>query len=252
MKNILWISNIITFVLLLFMILYYQVPQKVYAKLFKTNSIPPVIKIQKDSTGVACAYGLEAYDFHYKKESDSATIIMVGDSHIRNGDWVSLLNRQDIINRGISGDNSTCICERLKYLKGKNAKIWFINGGMNDLPWNSPAVVFENYKRIIEFVKEEGAIPVINLLLYSSPWAGYNYPTRSDYKKINSMVEELNSMLISYAKSNNIDYIDLNPILADKNKIFKDEYTTDGIHLTNDAYQKWAILIQKILVQKNI
>ena len=221
--------------------------------MFEKNEVPPhIIRIEKYTTESKCVYGLKFYDFHYKKETDTPNILMLGDSHIRNGDWTHLLNREDVINRGISGDNTECICVRLEYLKGIHAKIWFINGGINDLPWKSPAFVFKNYQTIIEFAKNEGAIPVINLLLYTSPLAAVNYPTRANYMKINSMVKETNTMLIAYAKANNVDYIDLNKVTADHNDVFKAEYTTDGVHLTNDVYKEWAVLIQEVLTKYKI
>lgn len=253
MEKVLWISNLITLVLLILLGWYFKVPQHVYGKLFKKQEIPPTfVKVERDTNEMKCAYNLKFYDFHYKKETDAPSIVMLGDSHIRNGEWTQLLNRDDIINRGISGDNTECICERLDYLKEKNAKIWFIEGGINDLPWQTPAFVLENYKTMVDFVKSEHAIPVINLVLYSSPLAGINYPTRSDYKRINSMVKELNTMLMAYATANNIDYIDLNTVTADSNDVFKDEYTTDGIHLTDEAYKAWAAKIEKILEKYKI
>ena len=253
MEKILWITNLITLVLLMLLGWHYEIPQKVYRRLFvKVEQAPAIIRIEKDSTEIKCAYALKFYDFHYKKETDTPAIIMLGDSHIRNGDWTHLLNRTDVINRGISGDFTECMCLRLKYLEGKNAKIWFINGGINDLPWKEPEFVLDNYKKIIEFVKNEKAIPVINLLLYTSPLAAINYPTRADYKKINSMVKTTNTLLVNFAKQNNIDYIDLNKITADENDVFKAAYTTDGIHLTENVYKEWASMIQEVLVKHKI
>lgn len=249
MKKILWISNIVTFGLLIFIALHYHVPQKVIDKVLKKTTIH---KEHKDSTQIDCTYDLKYFDFHYKKECNSPKIIMLGNSLIRHGNWSNLLNRNDVINRGISGDCLPCMCERLKYLKGLNAKIWFVEGGINDLPSRTPSTLFENYKSIIDFVKSENAIPVINLVVYLSPKAGKTYPSRIEYKKINSMISELNTMLIEYAKSNNIEYIDLNSIVADKNDVLKDEFTTDGVHLTEKVYDKWSKMICYILKKNKI
>ena len=93
---------------------------------------------------------------------------------------------------------------------------------------------------------------MINLVFYLSPKAGEKYPTRADYKKINSLITELNTMLIRFARSNDIDYIDLNKIIADENNVLKDEYTTDGVHLTDSAYREWTKMINKILLKNKI
>jgi len=157
-----------------------------------------------------------------------------------------LLGRKDVINRGIAGDNLPCICERLDYLKGKNAKIWFIEGGINDIPEKSPYELFNYYKEIIHFVIEEKAIPVINLVVYLSPKAGESFPWRSDYVTLNNSIIDLNNLLISYAIQNHIDYIDLNKSISDNN-VLKEEYTTDGVHLSLEAYNLWCIEIIRLL-----
>lgn len=245
MKKILLISNVVTLGLLIFLGLHYRVPQKIFTKFFKVSDV------QIDSAQLKCSYPLSYFDFHYKKECDSSKVIMLGNSIIRHGKWVDLLGRKDVINRGISGDNLPCICERLKYLKGINARIWFLEGGINDLPESTPESVFENYKTIIEFVKSENAIPVINLLLYISPKAGSVYPSRADFNKINDIIAKLNKLLVTYAESNNIDYIDLNKVVSSEN-VLKDEFTTDGVHITDNAYNEWAILINRVLKKYNI
>jgi lysophospholipase L1-like esterase len=168
---------------------------------------------------------------------------MLGNSLTRLKDWTLILNRNDVVNRGISGDRTECICQRLVYLKGNSAKIWFIEGGINDIIGNiSVEEIFDNYIQIIDFVKNEKAIPVINLILHIGK-GRKDY----DYIPINKTIDQLNSKLISYAKENYIDYINLNKYLTDSNGILMDKFTTDGVHLTIDAYTIWSMEIHKIL-----
>jgi lysophospholipase L1-like esterase len=249
MKKTLWTTNSITLILLIFLILHYDIPQKVYRQLFQKKEIQTE---QSDhQTIINCTYPLEYYDFHYKRESDSPKIIMIGNSIIRHGKWTELLERKDVINRGINGDNLPCICKRLEYLKGKNAKIWFIEGGINDLPGKEPNELFNYYKEIVEFVISENAIPVINLVFYLSPKAGEKFPSRADYKGINKSILELNDLLIEYSKQNKIDYIDLNRLISEDN-VLKPEFTSDGVHLTIEAYKLWSIEINRLLSKYKI
>lgn len=245
MKKVLLITNAFTLALLLLVALYAKIPQKIYSKLANHSTLG-------QQNIVSCSYDLKHFDFHYKADSNLPKILMLGNSIIRQGNWSQLLKRQDIINRGISGDNLPCICDRLKYLKDVNAKIWFIEGGINDLPQRAPAFLFERYKEIISFAKSENAIPVINLIFYLSPQAGEKFSLRADYKKINEMISELNFMLIDYAKKNNISTIDLNKIISDENNVLKKEYTTDGVHLSDLAYKVWSIEITKVLEKYKI
>ena len=240
MKNALKYINIITLMLLFLIAIEYNIPQKVYKKIFSEK--------QKSSD---CNYTLNNFDFHYKAECDSPKIIMLGNSLIRGGNWDSLLIRKDILNRGITGDRMECICERLAYLSNKKAKIWFIEGGINDLPGTGIDSIFNQYKTIVDFVKNENAIPVISLIVYISPKAGEIYPARTFYKQINKSIKQLNEKLIQYASENKIDYIDLNSV-ASKNEVLQDVYTTDGVHLTPEGYQKWTALINAILIKNGI
>ncbi len=246
MKKFLWFTNIITLVVLIYISAHYKVPQKAFNRVFHKTTM------HKDSFHTECLYDLKNFDFHHTLECDTPSILMLGNSIISHGDWPTLLNRKDIINRGISGDNLSCMCQRLKYLHDAHAKIWFIEGGTNDLPRRKVADMFANYKTIVEYVKAEHSIPVINLIIYISPIVGIKFPTRADYKKINGQIKELNTQLILYAKANHIDYIDLNKVVADENDILKDEYTIDGVHLNEKGYKEWSALINKILVKNNI
>jgi lysophospholipase L1-like esterase len=144
------------------------------------------------------------------------------------------------------------MCERLKYLKGKNARIWFIEGGINDLPHSNVSQLFDCYKRIITFIKTEQATPIINLVMFISPKAGEKWPGRKDYKRINGMIAELNKMLVAYCDENKIVYINMNQVIADNTNVLKNEYTSDGIHLTALGYDVWATKINIILRKNNI
>ncbi len=241
MKKVLIITNLLTLSILVFLFVRrYQFQQNQKETATTTQQLP-------------CQYPLKYYDFHYRKETDSPAIIMLGNSLIRHAKWDSLLNRKDVINRGISGDNLKCICERLAYLKNYTAKIVFVEGGINDIPGNNVDTLFNYYQQIINFWWTEKKIPVINLVLYISPKAGEKFPSRIDYKSINTTVKNLNDKLRTFAIDKKIDFIDLNPLLSDEQTFqLKDQYTTDGVHLTADAYKIWTEQIKAILNKHKI
>jgi len=240
MKKVLLTTNIITIALLLIVAIYAGIPQKIFKKLSGRST-------DKSNAPLSCTYTLKHFDYHYKIESDTPDIVMLGNSIVRQGNWTRLLKREDIINRGIAGDQLPCICERLKYLKGIGAKIWFLEGGINDLPEKDPVFLFEQYKKIVSFTKAENAIPVINLVFYLSPRAGEEYPGRADYQNINARIAELNAMLVDFAKKNNIAVIDMTKTFSGENNVLKDEFTTDGVHLSEKGYKAWSEEISAVL-----
>ena len=196
-----------------------------------------------------CSYQLQHFDFHYKTESANPKIIMIGNSMVRSTDWVKLLHREDVINRGIAGDKIKCICERTKYLKGKGAKIWIIEGGINDLPAMRTNEVLKQFDMIVDFVVSENAIPVIVAPTLVSPRA--KFKLKKDVTKTNLAVEEINHKLKRYCDSTKTDLINLNLLLSE-NGLLAEKYTTDGVHFTDEAKQIWAKEILTILKKHSI
>lgn len=198
-----------------------------------------------------CRYNLNLYDFHYKKDPDSVKIIMLGNSLIRHQDWDSLLQRNDIVNRGISGDNLECMCRRLHYLDSTKAKICFIEGGINDLPGAGIDSLVNSYKEMVYYFKKRNIIPVIDLLVYINEKAGEKFERRKDYRFINRKIDTLNQKLTRFAQQENVYLIDLNKKLSDSSGL-KTEFTSDGIHLTPAAYNLWATEIKEALKKYGI
>lgn len=172
---------------------------------------------------------------------------MLGDSRIGLANWDSLLHRNDVINSGIYGDRMYCICKRLDYLKNQNTKICFIEGGLLDLYTEEVDSIVSNYKSVVKFWRENNVIPVINSIVYISPKAS------KQYKEGNEKIEAVNEKLKVFALQNNIDFIDLNPILATApDHLLKDDFSNDGTHFNNAAYKIWVTEIEKILTKHNI
>lgn len=165
------------------------------------------------------------------------TYMMLGDSITDEGRWDELLDKNSVQNRGISGDTTSGVLDRL-YTVSSSIKQVFIMIGVNDiLRGKSVNEVFENYKKIIEFFQEKK----IKIYIQSTLYVG----ALRD-KGFNKKIEELNNKLELFAKSNQITFINLNPIFA-PNKVLKQEFTTDDLHLNGKAYLLWADEIKKYI-----
>jgi lysophospholipase L1-like esterase len=249
MKRISILANCLLVAVILFLIFRYQIPPR----LFRGNvsidaeNHPPAWLIRKET----CSYQLSSFDFHYKNEVENPAIIMFGNSIVRRADWQDLLDRKDVINRGISGDKTYCMCQRLSYLKGKRAKIWFIEGGINDLPQATTDSIVNQYNKIVSFVRSEGAVPVINLVFYTTPirWSAAFKKTR--FPALNDSIAVLNKKLTKYAAEQKIDVIDLNSVIS-PNHVMEAQFTVDGIHLSGKGYLEWTKMINSQLNKYNI
>lgn len=169
--------------------------------------------------------------------SSKNEVMMLGDSITDRGLWRELLDSNVVINRGISGDTTKGVLNRL-YILNTNLKKAFIMIGVNDLlGGESVRYVFKNYVKIIKILKQKGVEPIVESTLY----VGRDAP-----KIYNKKIEELNELLKLFAKEKNIKYIDLNKKLAPNGYLSK-EYSRDGLHLNGKAYKIWAKEIKPYL-----
>lgn len=166
-----------------------------------------------------------------------ATIVMFGDSITKGGKWEELLNRSNIYNEGVKNRKLIAMVNDLDSVYRHNPKIVFIMGGINDIAGGiSVYKIFEKYKIIVERLQSRNIIPVIQATLY----------TRQKKAWFNPDVTRLNQMLYRYAKNNRIEYINLNRRLSWKSTLIQD-YTSDGLHLRENAYVVWGRHINRVL-----
>lgn len=169
--------------------------------------------------------------FKSLSESRMNSIVMLGDSLTEGGSWNELSHRNDILNYGIAGDTTFGVLHRLDNLSPKIKKV-FIMIGSNDLGYGeSVEYVFSNYKKIIEILEIRGIKPYIQSVLYVGRF------DRS--KRENKDISKLNHLLLKFAMKKDIIFIDLNKELAPKG-VLDIEYTTDGVHINEKAYQIWV------------
>ena len=180
-------------------------------------------KIQNDPY-----YKHKVSQFEMLKDKNEAKIMMLGDSITDEGEWSELWG-EVVQNRGISGDTTSGVLDRL-YTLNPNTKRVFIMIGVNDIMRGfSEDFVFENYKKIIKFFQEKNIAVVIQATLYIGESRKQNF---------NPKIEKLNKNLEDFAKEKSIKFVDLNPILA-PNKVLKQEFTKDDLHLNKKAYRLW-------------
>ncbi len=168
-----------------------------------------------------------------------ADYVMIGDSLTSQVDWNSLLSMSTIANRGISGDISLKILNRVDGILKLNPKKAFILMGLNDLNQkNNVQFVFENYIKLINVLKTNNIVPVVQSVIKC------NINQFKSCASLTPKVDELNSMLRDYAVNNDILFIDLNFVLSSNELGLLPKYTSDGLHLNLSAYIAWSELIK--------
>ena len=164
--------------------------------------------------------------------------VFLGNSITAGTDWAKLLNLPQAKNRGISGDITFGVLERLQdVIDGKPKKV-FILIGINDISRNIPdSVILGNYKKIIERIRKGSKKTEIyfNTLL----------PVNASFEKFKNHYGKddhilyLNSEIRKFA-AKKVTVIDLYPQFLDKDNHLKAELTKDGLHLIPAGYKVWA------------
>jgi len=166
-------------------------------------------------------------------------IVFVGDSLTDNIAWQELFPQLKVANRGIQGDSTGGVYQRIQNINDTEANKVFLMIGINDIMRGySVANTFSNIESIIAKLLIHHQHIYIQSVLY----------TLDKRKVINVKVKQLNTLIQNYvSKKNNVTYIDLNHHLS-LNGELNQTYTLDGIHLTGDGYIKWKSALKEHIV----
>lgn len=159
-------------------------------------------------------------------------IVMLGDSRVQEADWSELLGRQDVVNRGISGDTTSGLLARLSESVSESTELCIIQIGVNDLIQQSKvADVERNYREIFSRLAERQPPPrVIQMAIILT-----SDPTRV----LNDRIGEANSRLRQMAEEHHADWLDPNEMLA-PHGVLEGRWTSDGLHLNGEGYAQLA------------
>ena len=181
-------------------------------------------------------------DYFYEKKSffeqhggHQYDVLFIGDSITDAAEWEDLFPSLKIANRGISGDTTDGVLERLDSVYSTHAKKAFIMVGVNDFGGGAELnAVFDNYKSIINSLTAHG----MQTYVQSTILAG------RQRTGLNEKITALNALLEKMAdQTKAFTYIDLNAGLA-RGSFLESQYSRDGIHLNGSGYAVWKDIIK--------
>jgi lysophospholipase L1-like esterase len=173
-----------------------------------------------------------------KSESD---IVFLGDSLTNACEWHEFFKNVSLKNRGISGDTTNGVLNRLdEVIESKPRKI-FIMIGINDLNQGVKVEdVFNNYRIILKIFQEK--VPQAEVFVQSLlPLNNQRFSNNG----VNHKIIELNAKLKDLTQEFSFHYIDLYSSFLDSNNQLDARYTLDGIHLNGQGYLVWKGLIEQ-------
>jgi lysophospholipase L1-like esterase len=169
------------------------------------------------------------------------SIVMLGNSLTeQGGNWGARLNIDRVSNRGIAGDNSDGVLARLGEIKCAQPDRIFLMIGTNDL-WTNYSV--EKVASNIESIGNELATSLPETQVYVQTIM----PLEEGHNQTERLMD-INELLRSIENSPYTLLDTFEEMSGDSNHL-PASYTTDGVHLTNIGYNKWASIIRPYLGQ---
>lgn len=174
----------------------------------------------------------------------SNDIVFLGDSLTESFDLNKHFGKNNLRNRGMSGNMTEHVLYRLEEITNSKPEKLFLMIGINDIYQGTPTdIVVKNIiqilKEIIEKTKQtkiyvQSILPVNEVRLLS-------------FENINSKVYQVNYKLRDFCKNNNIVFIDIHPDFLNHHGQMDEKFTYDGVHLTEHGYLYWSELIKDLI-----
>lgn len=177
-------------------------------------------------------------------------VVMVGDSIVYSWKFPNTINGYMLVNRGISGETTDALIGRFTndVIKIKPRYV-VILAGINDAATMYEAdpngvdlqiqKIVSNIRLMADNAKVNGIVPIVCSVL------PVNDKYRLPDQDINNIVVQLDKELESMTKVEGMIYVDLWSSVVDQNTgMLKSDYSNDGIHPNEKAYQQmWNLLV---------
>ncbi|MBV5314717.1 MAG: hypothetical protein JZU47_15555 [Prolixibacteraceae bacterium] len=171
-------------------------------------------------------------------------IVFLGNSITEfGGNWGIRFNSYIVKNRGISGDETQGVLQRLGEIYYSKPSKVFLLIGINDL-WRNRTVQFvsQNILNIVDSITKYSP----NSIIYVQTIL----PTTN--QSLVSKIKQTNDILKDKQSFKNYTLIDLHPYFADINDMLKSNYTADGLHLNEQGYNLWVNFERKYVPELSL
>ena len=194
--------------------------------------------LRYDTIRYARDYYQERVALFQREKMQKDGIIFLGNSIIQFGDWKKLAGDSSIVNRGIAGDNTFGVLDRLEDVLVREPRKVFIEIGINDLSQNIPIpIIVKNILTIVNRIRSSSPQARIYILsiLPTNDNVKNEYP---DAFNKNSQANEANKQIMREAREHKFMFIDANKKLRDTTGKLSEKYAEpDGLHLNDQGYQ---------------
>jgi len=179
---------------------------------------------------------------------DKNRVVFMGDS-ITEG-WLKFypdfFSNKSYVNRGIGGQTTPQMLLRFRAdVINLNPTTAIILAGINDIAGNTGPSTLEMILNNIVSMAELAKANNISVILCSVLPAN-NFYWNPGIKPAEKVIA-LNQMIQSYAKANNISYVDYHTPMKDLEDGLRKEYGPDGVHPNTEGYKVMGTILNAIL-----
>ena len=181
-------------------------------------------------------------------------VVFLGNSITQGGgDWNKRYNSEVIVNRGISGDFTNGVLQRLDEIIFYRPTSVLLMIGINEFfadnssnPNINPEYVAKNILKIANIIKRGSPktkilistiLPINNKQYIDVKDVNYNFLQENFYPSVNSQVVRANAILKSNKR---YTIVDLYEVFIDENYNLKSNLSSDGVHLNETGYDLWV------------
>ncbi len=187
-------------------------------------------------------YWLERTSF-FDRFAAPADVVMAGDSLTDGAEWAEMFPGLRIVNRGIDGDTTRGLLERVDGLLAPHPTRVFLMAGINDFAEDHRSVdaVFADYRRLVDRLRQGGAQVVVQSTLPCNA-------AKAAWKSCRSLlprIRQLNARLATLAQDG-VQFVSLAALAAPDGGL-RSEFTFDGVHLNGRGYQLWKEAIAPLM-----
>lgn len=187
----------------------------------------------------------------FKREGgiDSTTIVMLGNSLTENGkDWAERIGTsQKVVNRGIIGDNTIGMTDRLYQITPFHPRAIFLMAGINDMVGNT---TYEEVAcRVIDLIEAiRSQSPQTQLFVQSILPID---ETEGRWKTLAGRTDDIpfaNMLIKAYCDTHAIPFVDIFcQMTRNHSNQLRAELSGDGLHLTEEGYRIWASILKRYI-----
>lgn len=216
-------------------------------------------RVYKKLYGTELWNRLDAVNNHTNFTLKSTKYLLIGDSRILQ--WKvndSIIPSDQLFNYGIDAQTSGQVLQRAKdYFAGYHADCVLVQVGINDLkvigfyPEKAEYIrtlTINNIKLLLKLCKKNKSTPIFITIIL---------PGDVELKRmlfwnteVNTSVAQVNNILVSYCKKEDIQVIDATKLLTQDGLTIRKEYQKDCLHLNVKGYELLNIELQKIHTNK--